>query len=90
MASFDVKAVTEGSDALGKVTVRIMQDVSSTSSLVYGEEFQMGSHESQVVYQGHGTDKDILVASAKAYMNAINKLMNMKTNSLQVNRHVEI
>lgn len=30
------------------------------------------------VYSGHGSDMDIIVASAKAYINAINKLLNEK------------
>lgn len=80
LASYDVQAVTEGSDSLGRVTVRIMEDALSTSTsqvnLVIGDGF--GSHkafDSQSVYQGSGTDEDILVASAKAYIQAINRLL---------------
>jgi 2-isopropylmalate synthase len=30
------------------------------------------------IYSGHGSDTDILVSSAKAYINAINKLSHRK------------
>ena len=55
LIEFSVKAVTEGIDALGEVTIRI----------------QSGSH----VFSGHGASTDIIVASARAYMNALNKLV---------------
>jgi len=65
---FNIHAITEGIDALGEVTVRIQaQNGQSTmdaqSEVTYAR-----------VYGGHGADTDILVASAKAYINALNKL----------------
>jgi 2-isopropylmalate synthase len=33
------------------------------------------------VYGGHGADTDIIVASAKAYINALNKLIIAQTES---------
>jgi 2-isopropylmalate synthase len=35
------------------------------------------------VYGGHGADTDIIVASAKAYINAINKLIIAMTEGTQ-------
>jgi 2-isopropylmalate synthase len=35
------------------------------------------------VYGGHGADTDIIVASAKAYINALNKLIIAQTEGMQ-------
>jgi 2-isopropylmalate synthase len=55
LIEFSIKAVTEGIDALGEVTIRIRSD--------------------DQVFTGRGADTDIIVASAKAYMNALNRLI---------------
>jgi 2-isopropylmalate synthase len=34
-----------------------------------------------VTYTGRGADTDIIVASAKAYMNALNRLLSAKRNA---------
>ena len=84
LASYDVKAVTEGSDSLGKVTVKIMPEEGPSSpetsqvNLVIGERFTSNAFENVQVFQGIGTDEDILVASAKAYVQALNKYLNFK------------
>jgi 2-isopropylmalate synthase len=56
LIEFSVQSVTEGIDALGKVTIRLRHD---------GKTFT-----------GHGANTDIIVASARAYINALNKLHN--------------
>jgi 2-isopropylmalate synthase len=55
LTEFSIKAITEGIDAQGDVTVRIR-------------------HEDKT-YVGRGADTDIVVASAKALMNALNRLL---------------
>ncbi|MDD9994750.1 MAG: 2-isopropylmalate synthase [Dehalococcoidia bacterium] len=55
LTEYSVKAITEGIDAQGSVTIRIEQD--------------------DKVYVGRGSDTDIIVASAKAYMHALNRLL---------------
>ena len=55
LALFQVHAVTEGTDAQAKVTVRLEEEGKSVN--------------------GQGADTDTLVASAKAYVNALNKLL---------------
>ena len=55
LTEFSVRAVTEGIDAVGEVTIRLEQ--------------------SGQTYIGRGADTDIIVASAKAYMNALNRLL---------------
>ncbi|MCC7203185.1 MAG: 2-isopropylmalate synthase [Nitrospirae bacterium] len=54
LRSYEVKAITGGTDALGEVTVRV--------------------DEGGRTVVGQGADTDIIVASAKAYLNALNKL----------------
>ena len=73
LLEFSVHAVTEGIDALGEVTVRIQSETSSTTMDAQSEVEYMR------VYGGHGADSDIIVASAKAYINALNKLIIAQT-----------
>jgi len=77
LLEFNVHAVTEGIDALGEVTVRIQSE--------NGQHTMDAQNEMTFarVYGGHGADTDIIVASAKAYINALNKLIIAKTESTQ-------
>ncbi len=54
LKSYEVKAITGGTDAQGEVTVRLEQD--------------------GYIVMGYGADTDIITASAKAYVTALNKL----------------
>jgi len=65
LLEFSVQAMTEGVDALGKVAVRIQGEVPVGDS---------GQVEKRV-FLGRGADTDILVASAKAYLFALNRLL---------------
>ena len=53
LASYIVKGIAGGTDALGEVTVTIEEEGKSV--------------------MGHGADTDIIIASAQAYLNALNK-----------------
>jgi len=64
---YEVKSVTSGSDALGEVTVRIIHAPAKTEV--------KGNEEKPLIWHGHGVDEDILRASAKAYIHAINRMM---------------
>ncbi|MSQ29976.1 MAG: 2-isopropylmalate synthase [Dehalococcoidia bacterium] len=55
LTEFSVKAVTEGVDAQGEVTIRIEADGGA--------------------YTGRAADTDILVASARAYLHALNRYL---------------
>jgi len=55
LTEFSVKAITEGIDAIGEVTIRV--------------------ESKGQTYTGRGADTDIIVACAKAYMNALNRLL---------------
>jgi 2-isopropylmalate synthase len=71
LLEFAVNAVTEGIDALGEVTVRIQYANGSQDVLVNP---QHGTTTSRT-FGGHGADTDIIVASAKAYLAALNKML---------------
>jgi 2-isopropylmalate synthase len=65
LLEYVVQAMTEGVDAVGKVTVRIQGEVP-----VGGTE-----QVEKRVFLGRGADTDIIVASAKAYLFALNRLL---------------
>jgi 2-isopropylmalate synthase len=69
LQEFVVHAVTEGIDALGEVTVRI-QGQNGFSTLDAQKET-----EQPRTFGGYGADTDIVVASAKAYLAALNKML---------------
>ena len=58
LEEFTVKSITDSTEALGEVTVRINSDGQT--------------------YTGRAASTDIIVASAKAYLNALNRLMSAK------------
>ncbi|MDP3046360.1 MAG: 2-isopropylmalate synthase, partial [Chloroflexota bacterium] len=62
LIEFSIKAVAEGIDSIGEVTIRIQTDQPIP-----------GSPAS--VFSGHGASTDIIVASGRAYMSALNKLL---------------
>ena len=73
LLEFSVHAVTEGIDALGEVTVRV-QGENGQKTMDAQRELPYSR-----IYGGHGADTDIIVASAKAYINALNKLIISQT-----------
>ncbi len=73
LLEYNVHAVTEGIDALGEVTVRIQIDTRNLSSQVHLSP-QKGRMD-YVTFGGHGASTDIVVASARAYVNALNKAL---------------
>ncbi len=66
LVEFSIQAITEGMDAVGEVTIRIAADISGNGQPV------------KRIFSGRGIDTDIVVASAKAYMFALNKLLSAK------------
>jgi len=65
LLEFSVQAMTEGVDALGKVAVRIQGQVPLGDT---------GEVEMRV-FLGRGADTDIIVASTRAYLFALNRLL---------------
>lgn len=76
LVEYNVHAVTEGIDAIGEVTVRIRPKNGGKSTVLDAQT----EEEYLRVYGGYGADTDIVVASAKAYLNALN---NMITSRLE-------
>ncbi|HLF02379.1 MAG TPA: 2-isopropylmalate synthase [Anaerolineales bacterium] len=70
LLEFAIHAITEGIDAQGEVTVRIEGRNGHTTHLDAQRETQTPR-----TFGGHGSDTDIIVASAKAYLSALNKLL---------------
>jgi 2-isopropylmalate synthase len=77
LLEFNIHAITEGIDALGEVTVRI-QAKNGQQTMDAQKEI-----EHSRVFGGHGADTDIIVASAKAYLAALNKLIISRTEGEQ-------
>ncbi len=82
LLEFSVHAVTEGIDALGEVTVRIKpQDGQPTMNA-------QNELEHMRIYGGYGADTDIIVASVKAYISAVNKLIIAQTEAARTDNPV--
>lgn len=69
LQEFIINAVSEGVDAMGQVTVRVQGEQPEPFIKAQEEIDQPRS------FGGYGADTDIIVASAKAYLAALNKLM---------------
>ena len=69
LTDFVIHAITEGIDALGEVTVRIASEESPSSKNAQNEV------ERPSTFGGYGADTDIVVATVKAYLSALNKLL---------------
>jgi 2-isopropylmalate synthase len=77
LLEFSVHSITEGIDALGEVTVRVQSKDGDEKTMDAQKEIPYTR-----VFGGHGADSDIIVASAKAYINALNKLIVAQTEGL--------
>jgi 2-isopropylmalate synthase len=64
LIEFSIQAVTEGIDAVGRVTIRIEAETPVEENGV-----------ARRVFSGRASDTDIVVASAQAYMFALNRLI---------------
>ena len=68
LLEYSVQAVTEGIDALGEVSVKV-------ESAQVAPENPQHATSGKRVYHGHGAETDIVVASAKAYLSALNRII---------------
>ena len=69
LVEFVIQAIDQGMDAVGDVTIRIEAD-----ELIGAVERAQGGR-GQRIFSGRGIDTDIVVASARAYLQALNKLL---------------
>ncbi len=68
LQEFVIHAVTEGIDALGEVTLRVNDE----SRVITDPQTEFDQPRT---YGGYGADSDIVVACARAYLAALNKLL---------------
>ena len=71
LLEFNIHAVTEGIDALGEVTVRLQAEDGPALQRTSAQNGRVHTR----TYGGYGADTDIIVASAKAYLAALNKFL---------------
>ncbi len=71
LLEYTVNSVTQGIDALGEVQVR----VAPTSGGGDGSLNPQNERSRARIFHGHGADTDIIVASAKAYLAALNRML---------------
>ena len=71
LTEFAIQAVTEGIDAVGEVTIRIEAETEEGNGLPINPQTGSKIH----VFSGHGASTDIIVASGRAYLSALNKLL---------------
>ena len=74
LLEFNVHAVTEGIDAIGEVTVRLMAENGDVPQRTSPQSEQRQSR----TFGGYGADTDIIVAAAKAYLAALNKMLTVQ------------
>ena len=72
LLEYTVQSVTEGIDALGEVSVRVSPEDGDRSADKINPQYQ---HSRARVFHGHGAHTDVIVASAKAYIAAINRIL---------------
>ncbi|MBT8453396.1 MAG: 2-isopropylmalate synthase [Deltaproteobacteria bacterium] len=73
LIEYTVQSVTEGIDALGEVSVRVAPDEQSDAEP--DKINPQYAHTRARVFHGHGAHTDVIVASAKAYLAAINRIL---------------
>ena len=72
LVDYSVRSVTEGIDALAEVSVRV---VSNDNGTVRPLHPQHEASPEASTWRGHGADTDIVVASVKAYLAALNRMV---------------
>ncbi len=77
LLEFAINAITEGIDAVGEVSVQVIEGER--------ENTRNGSikPEPSRVWKGYGVNVDIIVAAAEAYVAALNKMLNARQERLQ-------
>ncbi len=77
LLEYSVQSVTRGIDALGEVNVRVRADDEPTDVDESRINPQSGGSRARV-YHGHGAHTDVIVASAKAYLASLNRLLSVQ------------
>jgi 2-isopropylmalate synthase len=72
LLEYTVQSVTEGIDALGEVSVRVSPHDGDAPPDRINPQYEQTRAR---VFHGHGAHTDVIVASAKAYLAAINRIL---------------
>jgi 2-isopropylmalate synthase len=80
LTEFSINAVTEGLDAVAEATIRIQPQNGESQTKVNPQTNQPFLS----TYSGHGASTDIVVASARAYLSALNKMLAAKEENVSV------
>ena len=80
LTEFSINAVTEGMDAVAEATVRI-QPTNGDSE--YGINPQTNQPIART-FSGHGASTDIVVAAARAYLSALNRMLASREEQVSV------
>lgn len=71
LIEFSISAVTEGMDAIAEATIRIQPHNGDSEYSINPQT----NRQFLRTFSGHGASTDIVVASARAYLSALNKLL---------------
>jgi 2-isopropylmalate synthase len=71
LVDYNVRGVTEGIDALAEVSVR----VTAPGRKPVNPQRPVDDDDGKAMWRGHGADTDIVVASVKAYLSALNRML---------------
>ena len=72
LLEYNVQSVTQGIDALGEVSVRVQPDDEATATDKMNPQYENARAR---VFHGHGANTDVIVAIAKAYIAALNRII---------------
>jgi 2-isopropylmalate synthase len=75
LLEYTVQSVTAGIDALGEVSVRVSPHDDEAPPEKINPQYE---HSRARVFHGHGAHTDVIVASAKAYIAAINRILALR------------
>ena len=85
LVEFSVDAVTEGIDALGGVTVRLrpLDSMNVDGEINHDDAYSNTGYARPRTFAGFGAHTDIIVATAEAYVGAINALLRANAAQLE-------
>ena len=86
LLEFHIDAITEGIDAIGAVTVRLKPENGSVSKRTSPQS----GVERRRTFGGYGAHTDIIVASARAYVAGLNKLLTASGRFGEVEKASEV
>lgn len=75
LVEFVVSSITEGLDAVGEVTVRLKERTPAADTRPASQRIAATGDRRAHVFSGYGVHTDVIMATAEAYIGALNKLL---------------